>query len=148
MQTYFLFFHLAIVTEIKADDTTMTSIHRTTVHLDGVESATGNNISTATTTTSKSAVTSSVDVNCKVKSIKPQRDLKKKILKQTLIIVITFIGCWTPYVFMTTWYQIDWKAASGVDLYLQNGLFLFAVSNSIINPFIYGKFVKDNPQRV
>lgn len=104
---------------------------------------------TATTPTSARAALSTVDANCKVKSsVKPQRDLKKKILKQTLIIVMTFICCWTPYVFITTWYQIDWNSAKNVDLYFQNCFFLFAVSNSIINPFIYGKFVKDNPQRV
>ena len=77
-----------------------------------------------------------------------QRDAKKRILRQTLVIVVTFLVCWTPYVVITLWYQIDFDSASRLNENATGVLFLFAVSNSVINPFIYGKFVKDNPQRV
>lgn len=77
-----------------------------------------------------------------------QRDAKKRILRQTLVIVVTFLVCWSPYVFITLWYQIDSDSAQRLNDSVTGVLFLFAVSNSVINPFIYGKFVKDNPQRV
>lgn len=79
---------------------------------------------------------------------KNQRDNKTRILKQTLVIVLTFLVCWTPYAFAALWYHIDMDSFSKLNQTVSSILYLFAVSNSIINPFIYGKFVKDNPQRV
>ena len=80
--------------------------------------------------------------------IKNPRDHKTRILKQTLVIVLTFLVCWTPYALAALWYHIDAASYLKLDPTISSILFLFAVSNSIINPFIYGKFVKDNPQRV
>lgn len=77
-----------------------------------------------------------------------QRDAKKRILRQTIVIVVTFLGCWTPYVVITLWHQFFPESAKQLNESLSSVLFLFAVSNSVINPFLYGKFVKDNPQRV
>lgn len=74
-----------------------------------------------------------------------QRTLRMGILKQTLVIVLAFVVCWTPYVFVTLWYQIDKVSAKNANRVLINSLFMFAVSNSTINPFIYGKFT--NPPR-
>lgn len=75
-------------------------------------------------------------------------DPKTRILKQTLVIIITFLVCWTPYVLATLWYHIDVDSYMKLDQTVSSTFYLFAVSNSIINPFIYGKFVNDNSQRV
>lgn len=64
------------------------------------------------------------------------------ILKQTVVIVLAFVVCWTPYVFVTLWYQVDKSSAREANRLLVNCLFMFAVSNSTINPFIYGKFTR------
>ncbi|KAH8041391.1 hypothetical protein HPB51_014672 [Rhipicephalus microplus] len=41
---------------------------------------------------------------------------------------------------MVLWYQIDPESASKVDGYVQSSLFMFAVSNSCVNPLVYGSF--------
>ncbi|XP_059621206.1 adipokinetic hormone/corazonin-related peptide receptor variant I-like [Phlebotomus argentipes] len=65
---------------------------------------------------------------------------RQKTFKLTVIIVVVFIWCWTPYVVMALWYVFDRKSAEKVDSLVQEGLFLMAVSNSCMNPLIYGSF--------
>ena len=125
---------------------------RTAIKLEAISSSTGSNLRLESIGQSNNAgvcsSTAALNANSTAKPAKSQRDLKKRILRQTLIIVMTFIVCWTPYVIMATWYQIDFESASQAHFLINSVFFLFAVSNSIIDPFIYGKFVKDNPQRV
>ncbi|KAI1292777.1 Gonadotropin-releasing hormone II receptor [Halotydeus destructor] len=68
--------------------------------------------------------------------------LRKRILRQTVVIVMAFVICWTPYVFIALWYQLAPNSARQLHPHLTGILFIFAVSNSTLNPFIYGKFVK------
>lgn len=93
-------------------------------------------------------VVDSANASAARKRQKHQRDSRTRILKQTFVIVATFMVCWTPYAVVSAWYYIDMESYLKMDQRLLSILYLFAVSNSIINPFIYGKFVKDNPQRV
>ncbi|KAL1427803.1 hypothetical protein MTO96_003143 [Rhipicephalus appendiculatus] len=65
---------------------------------------------------------------------------RNRTLRLTIIIVLAFFLCWTPYVIMVLWYQIDPESASNVDGYVQSSLFMFAVSNSCVNPLVYGSF--------
>ncbi|KAH6938464.1 hypothetical protein HPB50_009412 [Hyalomma asiaticum] len=65
---------------------------------------------------------------------------RNRTLRLTIIIVLAFFLCWTPYVIMVLWYQIDPESASKVDGYVQSSLFMFAVSNSCVNPLVYGSF--------
>ncbi|KAH9370213.1 hypothetical protein HPB48_019352 [Haemaphysalis longicornis] len=65
---------------------------------------------------------------------------RNRTLRLTIIIVLAFFLCWTPYVVMVLWYQIDSESAGNVDGYLQSSLFMFAVSNSCVNPLVYGSF--------
>lgn len=44
---------------------------------------------------------------------------------------------------MSCWYQIDKKSAQEVDRTIQEALFIFAVSNSILNPYLYGIYSKN-----
>ncbi|KAL8620628.1 hypothetical protein ACOMHN_029519 [Nucella lapillus] len=41
---------------------------------------------------------------------------------------------------MSAWYWFDRESATKIDPKIQRGLFLFAVSNSCINPIVYGMF--------
>lgn len=65
---------------------------------------------------------------------------KIRTLKMTIIIVAVFFVCWTPYYVMSLWYWIDRTSARNVDQRIQKGLFLFACTNSCMNPIVYGAF--------
>lgn len=65
---------------------------------------------------------------------------RTRTLRMTLIIVLAFIWCWTPYVFIVLLYQIDHEFAHTLDRRLQDTLFMFAVSNSCVNPLVYGSY--------
>ncbi|KAF5270241.1 hypothetical protein FQA39_LY08455 [Lamprigera yunnana] len=65
---------------------------------------------------------------------------KIRTLKMTIIIVVVFFICWTPYYVMSIWYWCDRETASEVDPRIQKGLFLFACTNSCMNPIVYGMF--------
>ncbi|XP_058454972.1 adipokinetic hormone/corazonin-related peptide receptor variant I-like isoform X3 [Malaya genurostris] len=60
---------------------------------------------------------------------------KRRTLKMTITIVLAFVICWTPYYVM---YWFDRQSASSVDQRIQKGLFLFACTNSCMNPIVYG----------
>ncbi|XP_032681188.1 gonadotropin-releasing hormone II receptor-like [Odontomachus brunneus] len=63
-----------------------------------------------------------------------------RTLKMTITIITVFIICWTPYYVMSVWYWIDRLSAREVDQRIQKALFLFACTNSCMNPIIYGIF--------
>ncbi|KAG7203148.1 hypothetical protein KM043_010268 [Ampulex compressa] len=63
-----------------------------------------------------------------------------RTLKMTIIIVAVFFICWSPYYVMSLWYWIDRTSAMKVDQRIQKGLFLFACTNSCMNPIVYGAF--------
>ncbi|CAN8012026.1 unnamed protein product, partial [Ixodes pacificus] len=65
---------------------------------------------------------------------------RNRTLRLTIIIVLAFFWCWTPYVTMVLWYQFDPDGAEHVNAYLQSSLFMFAVSNSCVNPLVYGSY--------
>jgi len=59
------------------------------------------------------------------------------------MIVLVFVMCWTPYYFISAWWWFDKESASKLDSRLQSGLFMFAVSNSCMDPIVYGCFSLD-----
>nr|AKA95275.1 adipokinetic hormone receptor 1D [Crassostrea gigas] len=63
-----------------------------------------------------------------------------RTLKMTLVIVSVFVICWTPYFVLSAWWWFDSDSASQLDPKVQRGLFLFAVSNSCMDPIVYGMF--------
>lgn len=74
-----------------------------------------------------------------------QHEVRQSILKQTFVIVAAFLVCWSPYVVIAIWNLIDTQSAKReVNLQWQDFLSIFAVSNSAVNPFIYGKFVRSD----
>lgn len=70
-------------------------------------------------------------------------ETRRKVLKVTILMLVTYILCWTPYIVMTLWWQLYPSSAITVPKVTQNILFLFAVSNSCINPYLYGGFLNN-----
>nr|AOC38019.1 adipokinetic hormone receptor [Sarcophaga crassipalpis] len=65
---------------------------------------------------------------------------KKRTLKMTITIVIVFIICWTPYYIICMWYWIDKSSVDEVSSLIRKSLFIFACTNSCMNPIVYGAF--------
>lgn len=65
---------------------------------------------------------------------------KKKTLWMTITIVIVFFVCWTPYHIICLWYWVDKDAVLNLDPRVLSSLFLFACTNSCMNPIVYGLF--------
>lgn len=65
---------------------------------------------------------------------------KGRTLKMTVIIVFVFFVCWTPYYVMCFWHFIFHEEASTMDRKIQKGLYIFACTNSCMNPLVYGAF--------
>lgn len=68
--------------------------------------------------------------------------MKRRVMNQTLVIIGAFFVCWTPYVFIASWYVIDPSSASRLSASYNDYLFMFAVSNSVVNPFVYSYNIK------
>ncbi|XP_026678489.1 gonadotropin-releasing hormone II receptor-like [Diaphorina citri] len=65
---------------------------------------------------------------------------KSRTLKMTIIIVVVFIICWTPYYIICVWFWTDSQSARNLDQRIQKTLFMFASTNSCANPIVYGLF--------
>ncbi|XP_063589707.1 adipokinetic hormone/corazonin-related peptide receptor variant I-like [Penaeus indicus] len=65
---------------------------------------------------------------------------RTRTLRMTFIIVMAFIWCWTPYALATLWNFIDPVTFHNMNKHVQDILFIIAVSNSVVNPFIYGRY--------
>lgn len=64
---------------------------------------------------------------------------KVKSLRISVAIVAAFIICWSPYYVMMIIFMFlhpDRKFSDG----LQSAIFFFGMSNSLVNPLIYGAF--------
>ncbi|KAG5684577.1 hypothetical protein PVAND_013802 [Polypedilum vanderplanki] len=65
---------------------------------------------------------------------------KRRTLRMTITIVIVFVICWTPYYVMVVWFFIDPEEANNTNIVVQKALYLFACTNSCMNPIVYGAF--------
>ncbi|XP_016945861.2 gonadotropin-releasing hormone receptor isoform X1 [Drosophila suzukii] len=65
---------------------------------------------------------------------------KKRTLKMTISIVIVFIICWTPYYTISMWYWMDKHSADKINPLVRKALFIFASTNSCMNPLVYGLY--------
>ncbi|XP_050725554.1 adipokinetic hormone/corazonin-related peptide receptor variant I-like isoform X2 [Eriocheir sinensis] len=65
---------------------------------------------------------------------------RTRTLRMTFIIVMAFVWCWTPYALGTLWNFIDPKTFYNMNKHVQDILFIIAVSNSVVNPIIYGRY--------
>ncbi|XP_050350421.1 adipokinetic hormone/corazonin-related peptide receptor variant I-like [Nymphalis io] len=65
---------------------------------------------------------------------------RRRTLRMTVTIVTVFALCWLPYATITMWYMVDRDSASQVSNQVQDLLFAMAVSNSCMNPLVYGSY--------
>ncbi|XP_067873730.1 gonadotropin-releasing hormone II receptor-like [Heterodontus francisci] len=63
---------------------------------------------------------------------------RMKTLKMTIVIVVSFIICWTPYYFLGLWYWFKPDILKNVPEYVNHILFLFALLHTCSDPIIYG----------
>ncbi|MEE6491621.1 hypothetical protein FKM82_016301 [Ascaphus truei] len=67
---------------------------------------------------------------------------RMRTLKMSLVIVLTFIVCWTPYYLLGIWYWFspEMLTREKVPPSLSHMLFLFGLFNTCLDPVIYGLF--------
>lgn len=63
---------------------------------------------------------------------------KRRTLRLAVAIVVTFVICWTPYAITLMWDQLDRKSlVTTLPPWLRDLFFIFAVTNSCVNPFVH-----------
>ncbi|XP_063383182.1 adipokinetic hormone/corazonin-related peptide receptor variant I-like [Cydia fagiglandana] len=71
---------------------------------------------------------------------RPLARARRRTLRMTVTIVAVFACCWMPYATMTLWYMVDRQSAKHVSARLQDLFFVMAVSNSCMDPLVYGTY--------
>lgn len=66
---------------------------------------------------------------------------KRQTIKMTLIIVFAFVFCWTPYTILDLISIFNSNMHASINPYVRDFVLLIALSNSCINPIIYGSHV-------
>ncbi|XP_016312119.1 gonadotropin-releasing hormone II receptor-like [Sinocyclocheilus anshuiensis] len=65
---------------------------------------------------------------------------RMKTLKMTIIIVASFVVCWTPYYLLGIWYWFQPRMLQLMPEYIHHALFVFGNLNTCCDPVIYGFF--------
>ncbi|XP_016318178.1 gonadotropin-releasing hormone II receptor-like [Sinocyclocheilus anshuiensis] len=65
---------------------------------------------------------------------------RMKTLKMTIIIVASFVVCWTPYYLLGIWYWFQPYMLQVMPEYIHHALFVFGNLNTCCDPVIYGFF--------
>ncbi|XP_002810361.3 gonadotropin-releasing hormone II receptor [Pongo abelii] len=63
-----------------------------------------------------------------------------RALRLALLILLTFIVCWTPYYLLGLWYWFSLTMLTEVPPSLSHILFLFSLLNAPLDPLLYGAF--------
>ncbi|XP_021169261.2 gonadotropin-releasing hormone II receptor isoform X2 [Fundulus heteroclitus] len=63
---------------------------------------------------------------------------RMKTLKMTVVIVLSFIVCWTPYYLLGIWYWFQPDMLRVTPEYVHHALFVFGNLNTCCDPLIYG----------
>lgn len=63
-----------------------------------------------------------------------------KTLKMTIVIVASFIICWTPYYLLGLWYWFQPDMIQSMPEYINHSLFLFGLLHTCTDPIIYGLY--------
>ncbi|XP_029927841.1 gonadotropin-releasing hormone II receptor-like [Myripristis murdjan] len=63
---------------------------------------------------------------------------RMKTLKMSIIIVASFVVCWTPYYLLGIWYWFQPEMLRVTPEYVHHALFVFGNLNSCCDPLIYG----------
>lgn len=67
---------------------------------------------------------------------------RMRTLKMSVVVVLTFVGCWTPYYLLGLWYWFspEMLTHGRVPPALSHILFLFGLFNTCLDPLVYGFF--------
>ncbi|XP_052527670.1 gonadotropin-releasing hormone II receptor-like [Tympanuchus pallidicinctus] len=65
---------------------------------------------------------------------------RMKTLKMTIVIVATFIICWTPYYLLGLWYWFQPAMIQRMPEYINHSFFLFGLLHTCTDPIIYGLY--------
>ncbi|NXN06882.1 GNRR2 protein, partial [Indicator maculatus] len=65
---------------------------------------------------------------------------RMKTLKMTIVIVATFIICWTPYYLLGLWYWFQPAMIQKMPEYVNHSSFLFGLLHTCTDPIIYGLY--------
>lgn len=65
---------------------------------------------------------------------------RHRALRLALLVLLTFIFCWTPYYLLGLWYWFSPTMLTEVPPSLSRILFLFGLLNAPLDPFLYGAF--------
>ncbi|XP_073424963.1 gonadotropin-releasing hormone II receptor-like [Dendrobates tinctorius] len=63
-----------------------------------------------------------------------------KTLKMTLVIVVSFMVCWTPYYLLGIWYWFHPEMIHLTPEYVHHSLFLFGLLHTCTDPVVYGLY--------
>ncbi|XP_078540204.1 gonadotropin-releasing hormone II receptor-like [Lissotriton helveticus] len=63
-----------------------------------------------------------------------------KTLKMTVVIVMSFMLCWTPYYLLGLWYWFRPQMIHNIPEYVHHSLFLFGLLHTCSDPVIYGLY--------
>lgn len=63
---------------------------------------------------------------------------RMKTLKMTVVIVLSFVVCWTPYYLLGLWYWFHPDVVRLTPEYVHHALFVFGNLNTCCDPVIYG----------
>ncbi|XP_063781676.1 gonadotropin-releasing hormone II receptor-like [Pseudophryne corroboree] len=63
-----------------------------------------------------------------------------KTLKMTLVIVVSFMVCWTPYYLLGIWYWFHPEMILLTPEYVHHSLFLFGLLHTCTDPLVYGLY--------
>ncbi|XP_068612816.1 gonadotropin-releasing hormone II receptor-like [Brachionichthys hirsutus] len=88
--------------------------------------------------TKKSLFSNELHLRCSKNNIPKAR---MRMLKMSIVIVICFIVCWTPYYLLGLWYWFFPDDLEGkVSHSLTHILFIFGLFNACLDPIVYGLF--------
>ncbi|KAJ8377901.1 hypothetical protein AAFF_G00250520 [Aldrovandia affinis] len=65
---------------------------------------------------------------------------RMKTLKMTIVIVVSFVVCWTPYYLLGIWYWFHPQMLRVTPEYVHHVLFVFGNLNTCCDPVIYGLY--------
>ncbi|NXD07998.1 GNRR2 protein, partial [Nothocercus nigrocapillus] len=65
---------------------------------------------------------------------------RMKTLKMTIVIVATFIICWTPYYLLGLWYWFQPDMIQRMPEYVNHSFFLFGLLHTCTDPVVYGLY--------
>ncbi|TRY81247.1 hypothetical protein DNTS_000542 [Danionella cerebrum] len=66
---------------------------------------------------------------------------RMKTLRMTVIIVLSFLLCWTPYYLLGVWYWFHPQMLERTPEYIHHMLFVFGNLNTCCDPVIYGMYM-------